>query len=388
MPNPSIKRYFSIALIMFLLSFVLMASSKWTNNLYYALIALPGLVLLVYRRGAQVFSVPLTWGWVLFFAWLLIPALRAGEGQFYKHIVYTLLFLLILGGLVDVKLLRSGVFARAMFWCVCLYIYACAAWIYFHGTVAFGARVSLLLGRMDNVIYTSIWLVSSFALSLPAWTRGRLYLELFGATLLSVVAVAFVLQTRTALVGCAFVAGVWALYSLFRSPRTAIPIILGLLLSVSAVAWYVHDEAWAVSLVGRGDSSRIALFEIMTGEWRRCGWLLGCGVDFHTAQVLPNGEAIQHPHNIFVATGLYFGGGAFVVFSALMAASLWLAWKMRNPWGLYLSCSLLMLNFDGSKPVGNPDELWPLVLMPAGLILADRVRRKLDQKVSPAPVDR
>jgi hypothetical protein len=29
-----------------------------------------------------------------------------------------------------------------------------------------------------------------------------------------------------------------------------------------------------------------------------------------------------------------------------------------------------MLNFDGSLLIGNPDELWPLVLLPSAMILS------------------
>jgi hypothetical protein len=43
---------------------------------------------------------------------------------------------------------------------------------------------------------------------------------------------------------------------------------------------------------------------------------------------------------------------------------------VRDEWGVYLACALVMLNFDGSLLIGNPDELWPLVLLPAGMILS------------------
>jgi hypothetical protein len=78
---------------------------------------------------------------------------------------------------------------------------------------------------------------------------------------------------------------------------------------------------------------------------------------------------IQHPHNIFVALGLYSGAVALVLFIGLMAATLWQSWRLRDAWGMYLACALVMLNFDGSLLIGNPDELWPLVLLPAAMVL-------------------
>ena len=49
---------------------------------------------------------------------------------------------------------------------------------------------------------------------------------------------------------------------------------------------------------------------------------------------------------------------------------------MRDGWGWYLAAALVMLNFDGSKLVGNPDELWLLVLLPAVLIYGRVVRER------------
>jgi len=48
------------------------------------------------------------------------------------------------------------------------------------------------------------------------------------------------------------------------------------------------------------------------------------------------------------------------------------AWQQRDPWGLYLFTALVVLNFDGSKLVGNPDELWLLILLPMALIINQR----------------
>jgi hypothetical protein len=58
-----------------------------------------------------------------------------------------------------------------------------------------------------------------------------------------------------------------------------------------------------------------------------------------------------------------------LLFLVIMTATLWRAWRRRDPWGLYLAVALCMLNFDGSSLIGNPDELWLLVLLPATLIV-------------------
>lgn len=361
--------YFSTLLCVFLLSYVVGGSSKWTNNIFYAFIALPGLVFLLKGDGRKLLKEPLAWLWLVFILWFFVPGLIAGKGQFYKHIVYTLLFIYVVGALTAPAFFRSSQFIRAQFWILCLYIYVSAIYSWTTGEFAFGSRVALLPARLQNVIYACIWLLCALSLALPLWIKTKRWIEGGAAILLTLVAVSFVLQTRTAFVGAAFLLGLWVLYGLHRNPKAVGgALVLGALV-FAAVIWGVHNEAWYQSLWARGDSSRSELFHIMVGEWQNCGWTLGCGVGFHSSQLLGGVAPIQHPHNIFVALGLYTGAPALVIFIGLMVATLAHAWRLRDTWGVYLACALVMLNFDGSLLIGNPDELWPLVLLPAAMIL-------------------
>lgn len=374
--NRTSRRYFSAALIVFLASFVLMASSKWTNNLFYAFIALPGLVFLVKERGAGLLSDKLGLAWLVFLLWFLVPAAIAGDGQFYKHIVYVTLFVFVVAGLVNHEFLRSWVFARALFWVICLYIYGYALYAYATGLYAVGQRVDLLPARMENVIYVSIWLLCALALVMPHWLRRQRWVEAFAAVVLSLVAVSFVLQTRTAMVGAAFLFAAWAAWALWRFPRIAGAWLLVFAVLGGVVLWLIKDAGWVHSVIARGDSFRGELFRVMVGEWQNCGWALGCGVEFHTDKLLAGTMPIQHPHNIFVALGLYTGGVSLVLFLVIVAMTLVQAVRLRDPWGMYLACALVMLNFDGSKLIGNPDELWPLVLLPAAMVLGRGLQQR------------
>jgi len=376
--NSNSRRYFGAAIILFLLSFILMDSSKWTNNIFYAFIALPGLVFLLKERGVGLFQHGLTWAWLAFMLWFLVPAAIAGNGQFYKHILYVCVFVFVVAGLTSPQFFRSSAFTRAQFWIIFAYIFGYATYAYATGIFPFGERVRLLPSRMENIIYASIWLLCALALALPAWVRERRWIEAIASVALSLFSVAFVLQTRTALVGAAFLLGVWALYGILRFPRIGLICVSAAAAAMLLVLWLVHEQHWFLSLFERGDSYRVELFHIMVGEWRNCGWALGCGVDFKTAKTLQDGLPLQHPHNVFVAMGLYTGGVSLVLLLAVMGATLWQAWRNREAWGLYLACALGMLNFAGSKLIGNPDELWPLVLLPAALVLgrvAQRPRR-------------
>ena len=366
----TLTSYFGLALCLFLLSFVVGWSSKWTNNLFYGLMVLPGLVFLIKGKGAGLLKQPLAWGWLAFLLWFLVPASIAGEPQFFKHIFYVLMFIMVAGAFTDPQFFRSLAFARAQFWILTLYIFICAIYSWSSGELPFGARLALLPARLQNIIYASIWLFCSLALVLPIWFKERKLIEAGLGIVLSLFAVIFVMQTRTALVGAVLLIGCWLLYGLHQKPRLIGSIIVIGLVALWGLYGVVHNELWFESLLSRGDSSRVEIFNIMVGEWHRCGWTLGCGIGFHTDQLLVGMTPIQHPHNIFVALGLYSGAVALVLFVALMVASLWQAWRLRDAWGMYLACALVMLNFDGSLLIGNPDELWPLVLLPAAMILS------------------
>lgn len=372
----TLTSYFGLALCLFLLSFVVGWSSKWTNNLFYGLMVLPGLVFLIKEKGAGLLKQPLAWGWLAFLLWFLVPASIAGEPQFFKHIFYVLMFIMVAGAFTDPQFFRSLAFARAQFWILTLYIFICAIYGWSSGELPFGARLALLPARLQNIIYASIWLFCALALVLPVWIRERKLIEGGLGIVLSLFAVLFVMQARTAVVGAALLMGCWLLYGLRQKPRLIGSIIAIGLVVLGVLYGVVHNELWFESLLSRGDSSRVEIFNIMVGEWQRCGWTLGCGIGFHTDQLLAGVTPIQHPHNIFVALGLYSGAVALVLFVALMVASLWQAWRLRDAWGMYLACALVMLNFDGSLLIGNPDELWPLVLLPSAMILSRALKAR------------
>lgn len=378
--NPKTAAYFSGALVLFLCSFVFWDSAKLTNNLFYGLIALPGVFFLARNRGAGLFADRLGWLWLVFMLCFLVPAFYSGNFQFYKHILYVALFVFVIAGLINVEFFSSGLFARSQFWVVFLYMLISGIYGWAVGRFEFGHRVDILPSRLDNVIYASIWLFCALGLALPVLHKQGRWLETVAAVVLSLFVVCFVVQTRTALVGAAFLGGLWALHAMRHYRKQGAIAVLALALLALLFIWLVKDEEWVATLFSRGDSSRIELLQIMVGEWLNCGWLKGCGVDFYSTQTLSNGMAIQHPHNIFVAMGLYTGAISLVLFIAVMALTLWNAWRLRSAWGVYLACALVMLNFDGSKLVGNPDELWVLVLLPAVMVYAQVVRERRVQQ--------
>ncbi len=360
--------YFTLALLVFLASFLLLPTAKMVNNVYYALLALPALGVLLAHRGRDIRPEPALLLWSALWLWYVVVGISSGDLQYFKHVLYIALFVLLVSLLVDPQPLRTPLFSRGLFWVLGLYVLGSAVVYWFSGRYEPGERVLWLPGRMTGPIYTSMWLTCCFALALPAWLSRRLWLELSAATLLAVFCMAYVLQSRSGLVGMLALAVLLAGWLALRRARYLIWLGGGLVLAAGLLLYGMREVPEIASLFARADSGRFELWRILFAEWLDCGLWLGCGVRYASQATILDGAPIQHPHNIYMALGLYSGLVSLLLFLALTALLLRRAWQQRDPWGLYLLLALLMLNFDGSKLMGNPDELWLLVLLPMALI--------------------
>lgn len=359
--------YFAIALLIFVASFLLLPSAKAVNNVYYAALALPALCVLLWR-GQELLrpSADLVlWGMLL--VWFAVVGIWSADTQHYKHILYVALFLLVTSRLADPAPFRTPLFARGLFWTVAIYVMGSALFYWTTGRYDIGERVLWLPARMTGPIYTSLWLACCFALALPGWVRQRRWLEAATALALVVFCMGYILQSRSGLVALAVLLLLAPI--IFRTGAKALMWGGMAMVMVSLATLLAISEIPEVaSLFSRADAGRLQLWSIMSSEWMSCGLWIGCGMEHRTDQLLSTGQAINHPHSIFLSLGVFAGLPALLVFLALMGLVLRRAWRQRDPWGLYLLTALIGLNFDGTKLVGNPDELWLLVLLPAGLL--------------------
>lgn len=364
-----LQGYFAFALLAFIASFLLLPTTKMVNNVYYGLLALPALVVLLRYRQHGLRNDPVLWLWALLLGWFALIGATSGDGQFYKHILYVALFVLAVSQWVAPGLFRRDGFARALFWTLGGYVLGSALLYWATGRYAVGERVIWLPSRMTGPIYTSMWLVCCFALALPVWLRDRCWLELGGGLALVMFCAGYVLQSRSGLVGLAVLVPLILVYLGMQQPRWLLWGAVGGGALVVVLGLAVFSVPEVASLFSRADSGRFELWSILLGEWQDCGVLLGCGLEHEAGQALSNGAPIQHPHNIYLSLGLYAGLPAMVIFMMIMLATLRRAWLCRDAWGVYLAVALVVLNFDGSLLVGNPDELWLLILLPSALIL-------------------
>lgn len=360
--------YFTLAVLLFIASFLLLPTTKMVNNVYYVFLALPALGALIGRRARGLRWAPDLVLWAVLIAWFVVVGIWSGGVQHFKHVLYVALFVLLVRVFADPTIFRKPVFARGLFWILAIYVLGSAVIYWTIGRYAPGERVLWLPARMTGPIYTSMWLACCFALALPVWLREHRRLEMAAALVVSVFCMAYVLQSRSGLVGLALLLVLSGAAVVWR--RSLHPFLLiGAAAGIAGAGLLVVSQVPELaSLFQRADSGRLELWSILFADWIACGVWTGCGMDHVIHRQLSIGIPIPHPHSIFLALGLYSGAVALVIFLALMLTLLRSAWIRRDPWGLYLLMALVMLNFDGTKLIGNPDELWLLVLLPAALI--------------------
>jgi hypothetical protein len=377
--------YFEAALGCFWLSFLLLPTAKGVNNVFYALVALPGLFLVARRWRA------LPWrdvGFLLFLIWLLYGAvvtIAAGRGaNLVKDVVYVFLFYSVLILAVDVSWWRCETLRRVAFWLVLSYVLYSSLYLWLTGAYAFGERIIWLLARMEGPIYTSMFLVSLWALAAEDWLARKRYTEMLLAAALLLFCIVQGLQSRTGLLGfCAVVALLLARWR----PRTSVWILAGLAALVTAYLGQAGgiDTLRTWSFVARGDSMRFEVWSKVLGELRECGMLFGCGYRYKIHSALAGYDVpIAHSHSVFIAQSLF---GGLLGLSLLLAMTLWSlihGWRTSGSWALCLAAGLIMLNFDGNNLIDNPDELWLLFHWPLAVLIALNANRGLAYEQAPS----
>lgn len=355
-------------LLVFIVSFLVLPNAKQVNNVFYLLLAIPALIAAIRYLQTTKPQSGAEWLWLLFLLTAAVMGLAdEGSALYIKHIGYVWLFSFAATALAAPDFFRQRCFGRALFWIVGAYITGSALFYWWSGEYAVGQRVLWLPGRMTGPIYTSMWLVACFALATPAWLKERRYFELLAAFFLSTACVGFILQSRSGF------AGLLALpFLLFLAAKPSLS--ARRLLATIGLFLFLLIGTWSTDLLqhllARGDAHRFTIWQHFLARWWECGLLQGCGIGFREVYFPFDGMTLQaHPHNIFLSIGSKLGLIALLLFLATMLSALWQARKQQDPWGLYLAVSLIMLNFDGSMIINNPDELWLLVLLPMALLI-------------------
>lgn len=372
--------YFTYALLVFLISFFVLPTAKMVNNVYYIFLALPAIFYIFKSRFSAFRASYSVFLWlILLSAFTLSGFVHDADLQFYKHLVYVFLFLSVCVFFIRKDLFFSNNFYRMSFWIVSFYVLFSAVFYWVTGEYGFGERVIWLPARMTGPIYTSMLISALFSVSLPAWIKQGNYFEFFMGLVISLFCMAFILQSRTGIVSLIFVSFCFFIYFFY----TRKGVVFVLLYSIPALILlglvFAFSDSLPVvdQLVRRADSGRFELWQQVLKDYSECGFLLGCGPGFQSERLILESYPIVHPHNIFLALLVQTGIVSLALFLLICAWALYSSFLNKTYWGLYLLSSMVALNFDGSHIVGNPDELWVLILLPIFMImLKDRNKKE------------
>lgn len=378
------ENYFSYALLFFLASFFFLPTAKMVNNVYYALLAVPA-VLYIVKNG--VFNFKLNYIFILWscltFVFIVSGVNSGVDFQYYKHLVYLFVFMLICVFLIKSNFFLKDYFYRVAFWLVSFYVLFSAVFYWITGEYGFGERVIWLPARMTGPIYTSMLISALFSISLPFWLKNKKYVEFSAAFILSLFSMSFILQSRTGIVSLLIVLSFYVAYLVYlRGGARYIVFFASVVISLFGLLYLFSDSIPVLdSLVKRADSGRFELWLQLLEDFKGCDKYFGCGPDFKSDRLIQNAYPIVHSHNIFMALLVNTGVFSLFVFLAICFISLYYAYLYKNSWGLYLFSSMIALNFDGSHIVGNPDELWVLILLPVFMIALKKTRFENMSKV-------
>lgn len=350
-----------LGLISFVLVQYLPVSGKAQNNVVYALILVPALLLGVRqaRELADVFrsATPL---WA-FFAVVACSALMLGEVSFLKTTLYTALFCL---GVASAERARPGsadVVFRIFFICSALVlVYASIVWLVSGVRTGQFVRMEQLGGSAENPIYAGLLVASAMAYhafsvggsSVHARPDARQMLRIAVCFLAAILAVV-VFQSRSALLGIALAFGAFGL--MVGRVRS-----IALLLSVAGLL-VVLLSTGENGVLERGLSHRPEIWADALRIWQaECSFWLGCG---RTDELFIG--AYHGTHNGYVGTLFRHGVLGALALAVLLIWYIGRGIRSRSRWFLVslVGWGGMLTAMDGL--VGSPAAWWMFVWFPS-----------------------
>jgi O-antigen ligase len=370
---------------LFLAGFFLLPSSKAVNNVYYALVLAPALLLLRgadwrWLAGSQVWrAAMLLLGyltvsglWSSAFAWG--DWLREAKGLPYLGVYLAVLacvcarraatFERLLGALALAAVAGTAVSA-AMF-------YAHAPWparLEFAAAVYNANEAATVVGTVALLVMFHLLPTGASGWRQVFW--GACALILLGGIALT--------GSRTPLaavficIACGF-----ALQRRWR-------VLLGLGVAVLAAGALLMNTAVTRQALARGDSYRLPIWSQFAARVADRPWFgEGLLADETTVVAGPDGGAalltFQHPHNVYLATALYGGLPALAMLAAMIALALQQGWRSaargEPVWLLLVMFALLCMMTDGDRLLNAPRAIWFYFWLPVGVLIAqDAVAR-------------
>jgi hypothetical protein len=348
-------------------AFYLPLSSKATNNIFYAGLALPALFWLLWRPAA----LPVL---ARAFAWLALllgamVVLDAGDASGLKKGLYLMLFFVCCLMLEQWRWGVSGCVTLFACFSIALLLFVLGDWLWIWSESGRWIRYGSLWGQPINPVYFSMLISSALVFlwlfHVADWLECRSRVALLAGFLLLSIAVllcASIFQSRSTLLGYALFFGAYLLYKRV--------ILHGLVLALALVALLFGlggDEL----LNQRGLSYRPAIW---LDAWLRvvndCGLWLGCGSDDYRFL-----GKFHHPHSGYLAMFYRNGMLGALLFMLFAALFFWRTVRTRSRWMLLALLGWGSLLTTTNGVLTTPQPLWVYFWLPIFMAILESQRR-------------
>ncbi len=386
----------AVTLGLFLAGFFLLPTSKALNNVYYALVLAPALLLLRRADWRWLARSRLWWAALALLAYLTLsglwsagftPARWLHEA---KALPYLVVYLAVLACVCARRpqawewLLRAVLLAAVAGTLVSAVIfYRVQPWparLEYYAAVYNSNEAATLVG---GCVLLALFHVLPAAR--PGWAR-------LAGSAVALILAAGVLMTGSRTPLAALLVCVGCGLALRRQWRLLAAYVVAVVVVGTALWGSGYASGGAVA---RGMSYRPAIWQQFAARVAASPWL-GEGILTEDTTQVPSvaasesSLAMDHPHNVYLATGLYGGLPALALLAVVIGLALRqgvrLAGRGEPVWLLVLLLGLLCMLTDGDRLLHAPRGIWFYFWLPVGALLAREAAARSRREFAAGPV--
>jgi|GEM_PF-1629779 len=374
--------FLEISFLVFLCGFFFMTQIKWQNNLFYALIFTPYLIMFKRKRfmllcKSKIFLM------VLLFVGYSMTTLFWGQGGAYSdyiHILIKSLSVLVFYALTIELSVVDKHFRDRVFFVLCWVsiIGAIVAMYLTHYNFVYPPERLMNMGAFRNPIqaggvYGMILIITYYHLLSKGW---RWYNVLYILLFIALLAILLLTQSRGPLLALVVAFFVGSLVARdFKMLIILTLIAAGIWILVSSGERFFYDL-----IITRGDSYRLEIFECVFKLIME-KMVFGHGMLMKFTCAMSNGTLISRTHNLFLAAWLYGGLTGLVLLVAFCIKALWYSslYLVHNKDCIYLALliySFICVSTGNHNAISNPHPLFLFFWMPLGFLSAFEITTK------------
>ena len=368
--------FLEISFLIFLCGFFFLNQVKWQNNVFYALILIPNLIMFKRKSFTMLSQSRIFLMVLLFVGYSMVSLLWGARGTYSDHIhmlIKSLSVLVFYALIIELSLVDERFRGRVFFvlcW-ISLVGAILAMYLVHYGFVYPPVRL-MDIGTFRNPIqagsvYGMILIIIYYHFLSKGWRwYNILYIPLFIALLM----ILLLIQSRGPLLALVVAFFVGSLVARdFKMLIILTLIATGIWILVSSGERFFYEL-----IITRGDSYRLEIFQCVFKIIME-KVVFGHGMLMKFTCTMSNGTLISRTHNLFLAAWLYGGLTGLFLLVASCIKALWYSglYLVRNKNCIYLTLliySFICVSTGNHNAISNPQPLYLFFWMPLGFLSA------------------